>query len=378
MGICRAVSKDKLASGPLRVAVGSGLAVGLAAAASLGGVGPASATCIGLSGIDIGLGGGGVCTTSLGSFALGIGPDTTAISTGFINGAIATGNGTSANAEGSLNFVVAGGSQTTAQAIGSLNSAFAGLGFEGLLGVGTSVEAYAGQTAGDFLNFAINLGAAEDDRASVVEASYGAVNLAGNLFGNANADISGAPMIVYAGGSEDSPGYGTVAANVFGNRNRVEAIGVLNNATNWGNIFTFPNGSDNTVTAGTVGSPAQLSWAFNTQGIFTETCPSVCSNIVNAGPGPFAVAGAIGVTDREVTQTGGGITLATRFNTDTDTPATFATTGSDTATLAADGTQRSRVRSGLNAAFNRPKVASPGGSVRDAVSDRVTRSTKRL
>ena len=69
---CRAISKDKV--------VGAVLVSGLAAA-SLSGVGTASATCIGLSGIDIGEG----CTTSLGSFALGIGTGTVAIAKGFIN-----------------------------------------------------------------------------------------------------------------------------------------------------------------------------------------------------------------------------------------------------------------------------------------------------
>ena len=58
-------------------------------------------------------------------------------------------------------------------------------------------------------------------------------------------------------------------------------------------------------------------------------------------------------------------------------PATFATTDSDTATLAAGGTtQRSRVRSAVNAALNSPKVTSPGGST--SVSDRIATSTKRL
>ena len=54
------ISKDKLASGLLRGAVVSGLAAGLAAA-SLGGVGTANATCIGISGININLGDGGGC-----------------------------------------------------------------------------------------------------------------------------------------------------------------------------------------------------------------------------------------------------------------------------------------------------------------------------
>ena len=80
------------------------------------------------------------------------------------------------------------------------------------------------------------------------------------------------PMTVLAGGDDENLGFGTVAANVFGNRSHVEAIGTLLNATNWGNVFRTPNGSDSIVTAGTVGSPTSLSWAFNYQGIFTEAC----------------------------------------------------------------------------------------------------------
>ncbi len=51
--------------------------------ASLGGVPTANAWCIGISGINIGEG----CTTELGTFALGIGDETTATAGGFLTGA---------------------------------------------------------------------------------------------------------------------------------------------------------------------------------------------------------------------------------------------------------------------------------------------------
>ena len=55
----QSVSKDKLSNGLLRAAVVSGLTSGLAAAALGGAVPKANATCIGFSGINIGVG----CTT---------------------------------------------------------------------------------------------------------------------------------------------------------------------------------------------------------------------------------------------------------------------------------------------------------------------------
>ena len=116
-------------------------------------------------------------------------------------------------------------------------------------------------------------------------------------------------MIVWSGGDDETLGFGTVAANVFGNRNDVQAIGSLLNATAWGNLFKDPNGSDNIVHAGTIGSPTSLSWAFSYQGIFSEppeACTTgLCGNTVNA-TGPGAIAGAIGVVQRDVSQDGFG------------------------------------------------------------------------
>ncbi len=52
----------------------------------------------------------------------------------------------------------------------------------------------------------------------------------------------------------------------------------------------------------------------------------------------------------------------------------FNSTGSNTS-----GTQGNRVRPSLpNAAVNRPKATSPGGSVLKSVSDRITTSTKKF
>ena len=87
----RVSAKDRIPDGLVRAALVSGIAVGVATA-SLGGIGTASGTCIGLSGININLGGGGGCDSSFGNFALGLGPGTVAVAReGFINGAIAIG-----------------------------------------------------------------------------------------------------------------------------------------------------------------------------------------------------------------------------------------------------------------------------------------------
>ena len=276
------VSKDKRARRTLQCAVASGLAGALVAAGSLNGVGTAHATCVGISGINIGQG----CNSSLGNFALVLGTGTADASGGFFNAALGAGTDVMAKAAvGALNLAVAGGTNTSAQA-----------------GVGGL----------DFVNIAFNAGSADaapgsaGTAKSTVEAGNGAFNLAGNLLGNAD---SGTPLFVRAGGNDNSLGFGTVAANVMGDRSHVETTGSLANATNWGNIFTSPHSSDSTVIAGTSVSPAFLSWAFNYQGTFTEDCPTgPCGNTVTAN-GPLSLVGAVGVVKQNVNG-GVGITLA--------------------------------------------------------------------
>ncbi len=95
--LMRQVSSKKVPNGILRAAMVSGVVSGVAAA-SLTGAGPVQATCIGISGINIGSG----CNSTLGTFALGLGPGTLAdASGGFLNGAIAIGTNVAAFAEGS-------------------------------------------------------------------------------------------------------------------------------------------------------------------------------------------------------------------------------------------------------------------------------------
>ena len=122
------ISKNKFANGLLCGAVASGVAV----AASLGGVGPANATCVSFNGFNLGDG----CTSSRGGFAIGIG------------------DGTAATANGLLAFAIATGADTVATSVGALSLALAG---------GTNVMAQAGREGGgDFANVAVNLGNAEE------------------------------------------------------------------------------------------------------------------------------------------------------------------------------------------------------------------------
>ena len=401
MGKCRTVSKDRFASGPLRGAVASGLAAGLAAA-SLGGVGivPANASCAAAFGINIGTG----CESEFFTFSVGLGQFATAESSGFGTGAVSIGERSGATASGFFTAAgscdcLAGGAEPTANSAGIATLSWAGgqestSSTDGIANfaaaIGDRVYAESGLSPTDFLNAAINIGQADDAfdsgglATSQVRAENGGLNLAVNVLGSADSGgITGPePLDVSARGFFNS------AINFVGNRNIVSVDGNFNNATMVGNVFQFPNGSDNVVTAGTSESPASLSAAFNYQGIFTdESCIASCGNIVNADSGPLAVALAFNVVQRTVSAGPGfDIKIAFPFN-DTGLPPTnvlaaggaqASLTGSDTDVRAAGGSQRRLVRPSLNAAFKDPKATSPDGSVRNAVSDRITRSTQRF
>jgi len=249
------------------------------AVGSLSGVGPANGTCIGISGINIGSG----CASTFGNFALGLGQGTVANSSGgFLNGAIA---------------------------------------------VGTNVAAFAGSPAAlSVANLALNIGSADNTvnpttgapngpAFSRVTAGPGFLNLGANFGGNASPNPNGPqPMVITAAG------FGSSALNFIGNRNRLTSVGILNNTTNAGNPFGFPNGSDSVLT-----STGNFSTAFNYQGFLSPACDSLCGNTVVA-QGPGAIAGAINVVKQIVVQQGPGITLRTPFdpNTGGSTASTFA------------------------------------------------------
>ena len=102
----RVSSKDRIPKGLLGCAVVSGLA----AAATLGGVGTANASCLSVSGINIF---GSECTSSPLSFAFALGPNRAAIAEGLFTGAIAIGTNNIATAEGFLTGAIAIGLDST-------------------------------------------------------------------------------------------------------------------------------------------------------------------------------------------------------------------------------------------------------------------------
>jgi hypothetical protein len=325
----RVTAKEKVDNGVVRAALVAGVASAVAVG-SLSGVGPASGTCIGISGIDIGDG----CTSSFGNFALGLGEGTVAnSSSGFFNSAIA---------------------------------------------IGTNINAIAGIESLDFFNFAFNSGSASDGATSTVTAGNGGFNLASNLGGSANAGAGGnvgpQNMEIFAGDGSDN-----VAINIIGNRNRITAGGgILNFATNVGGFgglgdpnTEIPNGSDNDIT--TTGG---FSWASNSQTGLGETCPQgPCGNTVSA-TGPFSLVVAAGVV-RRIVAGGPGITLANSFNSANFPPRTTWPPN----TLAA---QRNTSRPspnftpGLNSTSNLRNAKSSGGSALTSVSKQFNSSLKKL
>ena len=100
MGKHTAIKKDKLRGRLLLGAVASGLA-----ATALGGAGTADATCASISGV----GNSVDCTSTPGSFAVGLGSGATANSNGPFDGAVAVGNGATALTNGSFDTALAGG-----------------------------------------------------------------------------------------------------------------------------------------------------------------------------------------------------------------------------------------------------------------------------
>ncbi len=127
----RDISKDKFASGLLRGAVVSGLVSGLAAA-SLGGIGPANASCLSVGGFfSI----GSNCSSTPLSVALVLG-NGTANARGLLTGAFAIGDATFADAQGFLIGAIATGltntdpgpfpPQTDVRSLGALSLAYGG------------------------------------------------------------------------------------------------------------------------------------------------------------------------------------------------------------------------------------------------------------
>ena len=287
LGPERAGDPDKIPNGLLRTAAASGIAVGLATA-SLGGIGTANGTCIGFSGINIGDG----CLSTLGSFAIGLGPNTFAAAGGLFSFAIANGLGnaetelTTAASLGSFNLAYAGGPDTLAQANGNLGLAVV---------QGANARAQAGNGLPfDLLDLAINFGNGLDtppplggatgnpslDPQTNAVSAFRPGNISANIFGNSiPGEGPEGVSTVQAGGLATMPlafGFANAAYNLFGDGNHVLAGA---QASNFGlAISAFGDRNDVDV------------------------------------QGPAALAAAIGVGNQIVSRTVPGITIATPFN----------------------------------------------------------------
>jgi hypothetical protein len=286
------MAKGKLVGGKL---VGAAASSALAVAA-LSGAGSANASCLSISGLSVGSG----CSSTLTSFAIGIG-NAVANANGLFNGAIAIGTGVAAESVGSFSLAYAGGSGSNSQTYGSLNFA-AVLGKHSTALAGLKADPY-----GDVGNTAINIGNADVLGNNIVQAN-GNGNLAVNMFGNGTTDHN---SYVHAEGiaslatnvaalAPGAPGSVAPPLTVAGDGNVVVASGFLNAAHNMG-------GNNNRVTS--------IKYLDLTKGLVANFGGNLAfnafgnGNSVGAGPGPFATAGNVGRSNRTVKQATTGISI---------------------------------------------------------------------
>lgn len=307
MGKHSAPPKHNPAGGALLAAAAAG-----AAAAALGSAGTANSTCASINGI----GNGNGCSSTPTSFAIGIGDNTRAQATGQFTGAIAVGltNGASdqtraiavgdgdlvfasgkntlAQTAGDQNFVFVSGKGALAQSFGNRNAAFA---------IGDKTFATAGANPDDTDNFALSVSLGTTTNKS--EAWAGSTEFdgppsSGNIAINFGTDSKAYAVSRTIGGGHN------FAFNI-GDRNSVSAAGLRNSAINL-------LGNDNTVSviAGDEDNAAPgLSQAFNFGG---------SNNFIEALKGPYAIAGAIGVSgyngNKSIAQSGTGTNIKTPLN----------------------------------------------------------------
>lgn len=230
-----------------RGAVLSVVVSGAIAATALGGAPTANATCASFFGI----GNSAQCYSNATTIAIAIGTNAIAnASIGLFGTAFAVGTNADATVNGGvLGFATAFGDDSDATANGVL--AFA-------LQVSNGGQAIAGGPS-QVANIAINIG----NGPSYVQAGGGNGNIAVNLGGNASGPIT----------------------------HSVKAIGNFSNAVNLG-------GTDNKVTAGTIGS------VFNTAASIFGS-----ANTVTAGPGPVTLAWSVLQSGKTIIKVGPGINI---------------------------------------------------------------------
>lgn len=240
------------------LAIGA-LAAGTLTTAELGTAPTAQATCASFFGI----GNNADCFSTPLSIAIAIGPGAQAFAKGLFGAAFAAGNGAQAYAPTAFEFGVAVGSKSEAIADGWFGIA-AQFGPNGVAG-----------TQGDPVK--------------------------GGLGFNIAISVTTKATTVSGGSDTDAIGVGNIAINIFGDGtkgnvldNQVLAYGVANTAVN---LF----GNNNSTKAGLLkNDPASFSSAFTVFGT---------DNVVEAGPGPVAVAGSLFQKNAKVTKQGPGFNI---------------------------------------------------------------------
>lgn len=246
-----------------RTAILGAVTAGALAVAALGSVPTANATCASFFGI----GSGGQCTSTLTSIAIAIGTNAEAHADGILGAALTLGDSSSASTAtgallniaatlGNSNQTIAGGLASLAFVSNSINQTV-------IAGAGSAID-------GSLVNLAISLAGPEATQVLAAGIANFSLNVAGT-------------------GSISGNGVGLTTVNVIGLSNGLVNTGVLNGIVNL-------SGNNNSI--GNGGGTFNL--AFNTIG----------SDNVIITDGTLAVAGAIGSTGQDVSQTGPGLNVA--------------------------------------------------------------------
>jgi hypothetical protein len=273
--------------------------------------GQANATCASISGMSTGSG----CTSTLTSFAFGVGPGAAANSAGFLNTAVAVGKGANAESWGILNNAIAIGPMTMTTTQGLLTSAAAlgsGATAESRYVLNTASALGKGSTARTFGggNAAVALGSDSTAKSGTTALDGG--NLAITLGNDAVAETGG----VFA-----SHGYGNIALNVSRGGD-VVARGVRNTAVSIGGTEPWPNNVARAFGVGNravnIGGNGNIVYSQGgtdllRPGLHTALNAGGSDNTVKAGQfgkfRPFAVAAAIGGHAKTANQTTTGIKI---------------------------------------------------------------------
>ncbi|WP_059018778.1 hypothetical protein [Mycobacterium sp. M26] len=221
-----------------------------------------------------GIGNTAECTSNLTSIAIAIGTNATAKANGLFGAAFAVGTNAGAQTDGPLSFATAVGDGSAATTdSGALSVALAG---------GVNASASAGQATPYAPASVGNVAVALCTKDCIAD-SRGIANVAINLFGD-TSDVG-------------VQGSATVAADVGGTESFTSVYGNFSNA-----LSLFGTKSNTSASSMTV---AFLSTAFT---IGSRGTGSV-TQVVQAGPGPFAIAGSIFQTDAIVTKAGPGFNI---------------------------------------------------------------------